>query len=521
MKSPPLVLLLAAGLFPVARAQFIQQGNKLVGTGSVGSAQEGVSAALSGNGNTAIIGGNTDNNSTGAVWIFTRLGAAWSQQGNKLVGTGAVGSARQGISVAISADGNTAIAGGRLDNGGVGAAWVYTQTNGAWSQQGNKLGASDAVGAAYQSTVALSADGNTAIVGGIGDSNFVGAAWVYTRANGVWSQQGSKLVGTGYAGTANQGFSVALSGDGNTAIVGGEVDNSGVGAAWVYTRANGVWSQQGSKLLGAGSSGVSNQGFSVALSADGNTAVVGAANDNNSVGAVWVYTRANGVWAQQGNKLVGTGSVGVQYQGSSVALSADGNTVLIGAYGDNSTVGAAWIFTRTGGAWAQQGNKLVGAGAAGTAEQGFSVALSADATTALVGGPTDNNSLGAAWVYALPHPAFFRGEVALSGGVYYLQFPGNNNVFGYYNYQVFPWLYHYDLGFEYFIDAQNGSGGAYLYDSASGHFFYTSPSFPFPYLYDFSLMALLYYYPDTSLAGHYTTSPRYFYNFSTGKIITM
>ncbi len=118
------------------------------------------------------------------------------------------------------------------------------------------------------------------------------------------------------------------------------------------------------------------------------------------------------------------------------------------------------------------------------------------------------------------HPAFFAGEAALSGGVYYLQFP-NGNLFGYYTYQYFPILYHFDLGFEYFIDANDAKGGAYLYDFASGHWFYTSPSYPFPYLYDFSLQAVLYYFPDTNNAGHYTTNPRSFFNFATGKAITM
>lgn len=91
-----------------------------------------------------------------------------------------------------------------------------------------------------------------------------------------FSQQGPKLVGTDAAGTANQGLSVALSADGNTAIVGGGHDNGGIGAAWVYTRSGRVWIQQGSKLVGTGAVGNADQGISVALSADGNTAIVGS-----------------------------------------------------------------------------------------------------------------------------------------------------------------------------------------------------------------------------------------------------
>jgi len=91
----------------------------------------------------------------------------------------------------------------------------------------------------------------------------------------VWSQQGPKLVGSDAIGNAVQGVSVSLSGDGNTAIVGGYFDNSMVGAAWAYARSAGTWTQQGSKLAGAGAVGNAEQGVSVSLSGDGNTAIVG------------------------------------------------------------------------------------------------------------------------------------------------------------------------------------------------------------------------------------------------------
>ena len=120
-----------------------------------------------------------------------------------------------------------------------------------------------------------------------------------------------------------------------------------------------------------------------------------------------------------------------------------------------------------------------------------------------------------------PHPSFLNGEIALGGGWYYLQF-ANGTPFGYYSYLTDPrFIYHFDLGYEYWFDANDGHSGIYFYDFASNHFFYTSPSFPFPYLYDFSLNTVLYYYPDTNNPGHYTTNPRYFYNFATGQIITL
>jgi hypothetical protein len=106
-----------------------------------------------------------------------------------------------------------------------------------WSQQGAKLVGTGAVaggpaGGVYQGySVALSADGNTALVGGYGDSP-AGAAWAYTRSGGVWSQQGAKRVSTG--GGGNVGSSIALSADGYTALVGAIGDGNGVGASFVF-----------------------------------------------------------------------------------------------------------------------------------------------------------------------------------------------------------------------------------------------------------------------------------------------
>jgi hypothetical protein len=302
--------------------------------------------------------------------------------------------------VALSKDGNTAIVGSLADG-----ATVFTRNAGVWTQQGSKLVGSGVVLGAWQDySVALSGDGNTAIVGGPTDNNQAGAAWVFTRNAGVWTQQGSKLVGSDAVGNANQGVSVALSGDGNTAIIGGQMDNRGAGAAWVFTRNDGVWTQQGSKLVGSGASGLgSQQGYSVALSGDGNTAILGSLLDGNlaniNVGAAWVFTRNGGVWTQQGSKLVGSGTVGGARQGLSVALSGDGNTAIAGGPLDDSNAGAAWVFTRNVGVWTQQGSKLVGSGAIGTpVYQGYSVALSGDGNTAMVGSQ-DNGGVGAAWVF--------------------------------------------------------------------------------------------------------------------------
>jgi hypothetical protein len=147
------------------------------------------------------------------------------------------------------------------------------------------------------------------------------------------------------------------------------------------------------------------QGQSVALSAKGNTAIVGGGGDDANTGAMWAYTRSGTIWTQQGSKLVGTGAVGEARQGFSVAVSGDGDTAIMGGPGDNSATGAAWVFARSSDNWAQQGNKVVGAGAAGKAAQGASVALSADGNTHILGGPyntVDGLDIGAAWIFVGP-----------------------------------------------------------------------------------------------------------------------
>ena len=118
-------------------------------------------------------------------------------------------------------------------------------------------------------------------------------------------------------------------------------------------------------------------------------------------------------------------------------------------------------------------------------------------------------------------PSFFTGETALANGVYYLAFP-DGNFFGYYSFLADPaYIYHFDLGYEYVFDAADGKSGVYFYDFASNDFFYTSPTFPLPYLYDFTLNTVLYYYPDPNNPGHYNTNGiRYFFDFATGTIIT-
>ncbi len=384
--------------YPLLIDPFIQQGTKLTPSDASGQPGFGDSVAVSADGNTVLVGGSNDNNDQGAAWVFTRSQGAWSQQGPKLTASGESGPGTFGSSVALSADGNTALIGGTADGGatgddGSGAAWVFTRTGSTWSQQGAKLTGASQSG--FGTSVALSADGSTALIGAPNDNNSAGTASVFARSGSQWTQQGSALTGAGESGEGNFGGDVALSGDGNTALVGGSADNNFTGAAWAFARSGSTWTQQGSKLTVADQSGVGEFGAGVALSGDGRTALIGAPSDGAS-GSAWVF-KGGLSWTQFGPKLTATDATSQANFGTSVALSNDGQTALIGGEGDGNN-GAAWMFAVS--TLTQLGPKLTPADASGsTANFGGAVALSANASTALIGGLGDNRGTGAAWAF--------------------------------------------------------------------------------------------------------------------------
>ncbi|MBU4367121.1 MAG: FG-GAP repeat protein, partial [Verrucomicrobia bacterium] len=131
------------------------------------------------------------------------------------------------------------------------------------------------------------------------------------------------------------GSSVALSSDGNTAIIGADcADVGGItnqGAGYVFTRGGSGWTQQ-AKLTASDGAAWDRFGASVALSSDGNTAIAGAyladVDGNDGQGAAYVFTWSGASWNQQA-KLIATGGDATDFFGSSVALSSDGDTAII------------------------------------------------------------------------------------------------------------------------------------------------------------------------------------------------
>jgi PKD repeat protein len=359
-------------------ATFFQQGETLTeAPGEQGiSTQFGHSVALSANGNTMLVGGPGDELYGGSAWVYTRSGSTWVKQAkldaSEVSCNGFYCGAYVGYSVALSADGNTALIAGYGNAGGIGAAWVFTRSGTTWTQQGPALTGKGEIGTGeFGGSVALSADGNTALIGAPADYGHAGAAWVFTRAGATWTQEGEKLApdDESEAEESQFGSSVALSADGDTALIGGPDDNGRQGAAWVFMRSDSSWTQQGAKLTGGGESGAGELGSSVALTGDGDTALVGGPSDDEGVGAVWTYTRSGSTWTQAGPKLTSNGETGERGIGYRIALSADGETALIEV---NEVVR---VFTRSGGIWTQEGEKLPGASSLAVSAEGSTIVI--------------------------------------------------------------------------------------------------------------------------------------------------
>ncbi len=296
----------------------------------------------------------------------------------------------------------------------------------------------------FGNSVSLSADGNTLAVGAGGeDSNAIGvnenednnsasgsgAVYVFTRTEAGWAQE-AYIKASNTGGGDEFGNSVSLSADGNTLAVGavGEDSNaigvnenednnsaSGSGAVYVFTRTGTDWAQE-TYIKASNTGGGDKFGYSVSLSADGNTLAVGAYNEdsnaegvnqdegNNSAsnsGAVYVFTRTGIGWTQKAYiKASNTGED--DFFGNSVSLSADGNTLAVGAFledsnaegvnkdeSDNSIFnsGAVYVFSLTGTSWAQEAYIKASntASISSGDEFGSSVSLSADGNTLAVG----------------------------------------------------------------------------------------------------------------------------------------
>ena len=376
--------------------------------------------------------------------------------------------AHAGNAVAVSADGSTIAVGAPHESSSArgingnqkdtslynsGAVYVFTRRGDTVTQQAyikaSNAGQSDMFGI----TVVLSADGNTLAVAAPWESSKAtgingnqdddsapesGAVYVFTRAGNTWAQQvylkasntGRVPVGDEVGDGDEFGFSLSLSGDGNTLAVGavsedGPNDSQAqAGALYVFTRTGNAWAQQ-AYLKGSNTDAGDLFGYGVALSDDGDTMAVAGYDedgsgkgvnppDNNGLagsGAIYAFSRSGGSWTQTAY-LKGSRSQRNDALGYAVAISGDGGTIAAAA-GDEScqnpginppgcdvdtypeflaagSAGAVYVWVRNGGAWTEQA--FIKASNPNLEDLfGVRLALSGDGSTMAVGAPMEDS----------------------------------------------------------------------------------------------------------------------------------
>ena len=277
-------------------------------------------------------------------------------------------------------------------------------------------------GAGVGWSVALADNGDTALLGGPLAGSDDGAVWAFSfnpLSVPVWTQAQKLPAPSDGTTGAEFGWSIAMTGNGTgiTAVIGGPHDDSAdtggtAGEAWIYNDAAGAasWAQVGSGgLIPSNEIGDGNFGWSVSISDDASTVLVGAPQDNGNKGAAWTFVFVAGVGWVQGSTIHANDESSQGYFGWGVALSGDttasprSGSAVIGGPADvgPTSAGAIWRFEANSDGWFQENSALRPSDSTGGALFGYGVALSSDGNTALVGGPfdSDNSSEGAVWVF--------------------------------------------------------------------------------------------------------------------------
>ena len=515
-----LVLILVVSFqFTAIHAQYTDQCPPLVGTNSYGQFNVGHLVAISADGKTAAIVASSDDNIYEAIIVYRWQGNQWVQQ-TLIKDMAPYGSQ----SIAISADGNTIAFSDSYNYKGGTFAGIYVYENGNWHLQEQvpvKQTGSVALALSYdgntmlfayqvwirtlghwslQATlaptdrttptsascdtanhfscstyVALSANGNTAVIGDNYQPDTATNAWVFVRNGTTWSQQGSRLEGTGSKGNNPNNYTarVAISGDGNTLALGVPY-SSNSRSTWIFTRTGNVWAQQGTgplvtQTFDNGPPGIFNclsydgntllteggsyhefcywqrtgttwaqQGYTfpikyasyfetigdqggattaLAIDSSGTRMFIGDDQFHDQVGAAFYFTRTGTTWTQQGGNLTGTGLQGGGAQGGA-AISRDGNYLADGGFYNDGGEGGVWMFKRNGPAWTQIAKLKAPDNAWQQRNFGYSVSLSADGSTLAVGASYSNDS------FSNTRGMIQKGNVyvyTLNGGTYTLQ----------------------------------------------------------------------------------------------------
>ena len=312
------------------------------------AASDNFGSSVSVSGDTVIVGAKWDDDNggnSGSAYVFVRSGAVWTEQ-QKLIASDGASSDWFGDSVSLSGD--TAVVGALLhdaNGSGSGAAYVYFRSGATWTEQQKLLASDGAADDQFGTSVSIS--GDTAVIGSVLDDDGgsgSGSAYVFTRTGAIWTEE-QKLVPLDSATDDRFGSAVSVSGD--TAVIGArwDDDNGGnAGSAYVYTRSGGVWTEQQELFSSDGSA---NPWFGSAVSVDGDAVLIGnwhASDSGSDSGAAYLFVRSGGVWTEQDKIVASDGEPGDQFAWS---VSLSGDTALVGAKGEDDrgpSAGAAYAF---------------------------------------------------------------------------------------------------------------------------------------------------------------------------------
>lgn len=387
---------------------------KLLASNGVAGDRLGYSIAISSSGNTVAVGAYAADPlgymQAGAVYIYGRNAGTWTQQGI-LIASDKATNDYFGYSVAMNSDGSLVIVGAVQKNTNRGAAYIFHNNFGTWTELQILQDPNGASNYYFGCSVSMSEDGAWIVIGSYADNTFAnssgsaiifsysGSNWVYSAKYGAQDSAASDLFG----------ICVAINGLGNYFIVGAYLDDdagTSSGSAYIFYRAGDNWFFQ-TKITASDAATDDNFGRCVSMNRDGNIAIVSAFMDDttyNNVGSVYVFIRSGTTWSQQA-KLTPNDPVLDHWFGGSCTINKDGTIILMSANGDDAkgtNAGAVYVFGKVAGIWTQQ-YKLTASDTATTDYFGYSVASNQDGTTLAIGTVYDDDkgtNAGAAYIFS-------------------------------------------------------------------------------------------------------------------------
>jgi hypothetical protein len=349
----------------------------------------GVSVSLTADGHTALVG--SPGNTVGAAYVFVEHGGRWSEA-QELDSPAGSAEDSYGSSVTISGDGSTALvsaySGGAAGNGIV---YAYSRKGDTYVLNGSITAPDGAAGDEFGYAVSLSALGNVALIGAPDHNSGQGTAYAFVHGARSWNEQREFQDPGGAFDT--YGAAVSEAADGLAGAVGAPFANGAEGAAYAVSQLNG--SQQA--LPAPASAAPFLYGLSVSINALGTRALVGSPSANAGDGAAFVFDNRGTNWVQS-QELTPSNPSGADLFGYSVALNYVGNGALVGATERNGTDGSA--FTFSGYPTLTQRRELDDPVPGSEAQYGFSVATDALGDELLIGAPYQGGIQGAAWAVA-------------------------------------------------------------------------------------------------------------------------